>query len=55
MHFKEIEVKYDAVDISMTKFMELVETLSPLKQMMVSSYDDYFTDKDGNFVTSIAL
>jgi adenylate cyclase class IV len=34
----------------MTGFIEMVEKLSPRKKMMVSSYDDYFVDKDYNFI-----
>lgn len=50
MRFKEIETKYDAADISMQAFIDLVESWKPPKKMMVSSYDDYFTNKDGDFV-----
>lgn len=50
MKFKEIETKYDAGEISMQKFVDLVETLKPSKKMMVSSYDDYFTNTNGDFV-----
>jgi adenylate cyclase class IV len=42
MKFKEIEFKYDAQDVSMNKFVD--------KKMLVSSYDDYFTDPQGNFI-----
>src|ERR1017187_6536925 len=48
--FKEIEFKFDAADISMEKFVELMETFPIKKKMMVSSYDDYFTDTTGNFI-----
>lgn len=51
MVFKEIEFKYDASDVSVEKFIQLVEsTLTIKKKMMVSSYDDYFTDNQGNFI-----
>lgn len=50
MIFKEIEFKYDAKEIDMQKFMDYMETLSPKKKMLVSSYDDYFTDPNGNFI-----
>ena len=50
MHFKEIESKYDAEGISMQKFMELCASMNPSKELLVSSYDDYFVDKDGNFI-----
>lgn len=51
MVFKEIEYKYDAAEIKMEKFEELMATLpAPRKKMMVSSYDDYFTDAADNFI-----
>lgn len=51
MDFKEIEYKYDAASVSMEKFIELVESnFTFTKKMMVSSYDDYFTDSSGNFI-----
>lgn len=51
MVFKEIEYKYDAAEIKMEKFEELMATLpAPRKKMMVSSYDDYFTDSSDNFI-----
>jgi adenylate cyclase class IV len=51
MHFKEIEYKYDAANISMKEFEELVEGNFKInKKMLVSSYDDYFVDSTGNFI-----
>lgn len=51
MVFKEIESKYDAKDISMNKFMELVTNKYKInKKMLVSSFDDYFIDNEGNFI-----
>lgn len=54
MKFKEIETKYYADAISIDAFEEWIETLldgkEPRKKMMVSSYDDYFTNKDNNFI-----
>jgi adenylate cyclase class IV len=50
MQFKEIEFKYDAAGIEMSKFLELMDQLSVRKKMMVSSYDDYFTDNHDNFI-----
>lgn len=51
MQFKEIEFKYDAKDISMNAFTDMVEAQFVIrKKMMVSSYDDYFTDVNSNFV-----
>lgn len=49
MHFKEIETKYYAKDIDINKFVDLVEPLNP-EWIMVSSYDDYFTNADGEFI-----
>jgi adenylate cyclase class IV len=50
MHFKEIETKYDASNIHMDDFLRIIEGLPVRKKLMVSSYDEYFVDKDGNFV-----
>lgn len=51
MHFKEIEFKYDANTVEMSKFEELIALLPAFrKKMTVSSYDDYFTDPVGNFI-----
>lgn len=51
MQYKEIETKYCADDISMKNFEELVENNFTInKKMMVSSYDDYFTDAANNFI-----
>lgn len=50
MNFKEIETKYAADGISMQAFIDLVTTLNPPKWMMVSSYDDYFINKDNDFI-----
>lgn len=50
MKFKEIETKYDASDISWKSFVDLVDSFKPNKWMMVSSYDDYFTNKDNCFI-----
>lgn len=49
MNYKEIETKYSANDIKMEDFVKLVSPLNP-QWMMVSSYDDYFTNKDGEFI-----
>jgi len=50
MKFKEIEFKYDADDISLQGFKDLVEPMNPVKTMLVSSYDDYYTDLSSNFI-----
>lgn len=50
MKFKEIETKYDASEVSWSAFVNLVETFKPNKWMMVSSYDDYFINKDNCFI-----
>lgn len=44
MHFKEIETKYDANGISLKAFVDLVEPMTPDKELFVSSYDDYFVN-----------
>lgn len=49
MHFKELEVKYYANDIGMDEFTKLVQPLNP-RWMMVSSYDDYFTNINDDFI-----
>lgn len=50
MKFKEIELKYDAQDVSMNDFINLVESLKVEKRMLVSSFDDYFIDSFNNFI-----
>ena len=50
MMFKEIEFKYDSDTIKREKFIELMETFPIKKKLMVSSFDDYFTDVTGNFI-----
>ncbi len=51
MQFREIETKYDASEISLKQFTALIESKFKVnKQLLVSSYDDYFTDKDNNFL-----
>jgi adenylate cyclase class IV len=49
MHFKEIETKYYANNIGMDDFVKLVQPLNP-EWVMVSSYDDYFTNSSDEFV-----
>lgn len=49
MHFKEIETKYYADNISMDAFVKLVAPLNP-EWVMVSSYDDYFTNTQDDFI-----
>lgn len=48
--FKEIESKYDATNIKMSDFLKIIDTLPIRKKLMISSYDDYFTNKNGEFV-----
>lgn len=50
MRFKEIETKYDASNIKMEDFLKIVEELPIRKHLLVSSYDDYYTNKEGDFV-----
>lgn len=49
MHFREVETKYYADDIKMDDFIALMHSLNP-EWMMVSSYDDYFTNENGDFI-----
>lgn len=49
MHFKEIETKYSADNIDIDKFVELVQPFNP-NWVMVSSYDDYFTNDKDEFI-----
>lgn len=49
MKHREIETKYSADTIDMADFISLVEPLKP-EWMMVSSYDDYFTNSSGEFI-----
>lgn len=50
MKFKEIEFKYDAKNISLSDFTKCIETLNPIRNLIVSSYDDYFINSSGNFI-----
>ena len=51
MQFREIEAKYDASEITLKDFIKLVESKYKVnKRLLVSSYDDYFTDKNDNFL-----
>lgn len=49
MQFQELEFKYYANDIGIEDFTKLVEPLSP-RWVMVSSYDDYFTNSGDDFI-----
>ena len=50
MRFKEIETKYDAENIHINTFQEIVRSLPIRKHVLVSSFDDYFTNKKDEFV-----
>ncbi len=51
MKYKEIETKYDAAGVTMQQFQDFVEKLNtPIKWMMVSSFDDYFVNPNGEFI-----
>lgn len=50
MRFKEIETKYDAAKIKMEDFLEIVESLPIREKLLISSYDEYYVNKDGDFV-----
>jgi adenylate cyclase class IV len=50
---KELEVKYDAKDISLAKFEKVVDSYagnSPISWLMVSSYDDYYCNSQEDFI-----
>lgn len=49
MHFKELETKYYADNIEMADFIKLIQPLNP-EWIMVSSYDDYFTNEKDEFI-----
>lgn len=51
MKFKEIEFKYDAKDIPLNLFTQIMEKkFQPSEKLIVSSYDDYFVNSDSNFI-----
>jgi adenylate cyclase class IV len=51
MNYKEVEAKYDASNISISSFVDLIEqNFSIKKKMLISSHDDYFTDVNDNFI-----
>ena len=50
MKFKEVELKYSADDIKFESFMKIIDTLPVRKKMMVSSFDDYFMNDEGDFI-----
>ncbi len=50
MKFKEVELKYSADEIKFESFMKIIEQLPVKKKMMVSSFDDYFVNDNGDFV-----
>jgi adenylate cyclase class IV len=52
MKFKEIEFKYDAKEIPLKLFTQIMETYGSKidKRLIVSSYDDYFINETGNFI-----
>lgn len=51
MKFKEIEFKYDAKEIPLNFFTQIIEkNYSPFKRLIVSSYDDYFINSESNFI-----
>ena len=50
MDFKELETKYSADGIKLEDFVVIATKFPIKKKMMVSSYDDYFTDSSDNFI-----
>lgn len=43
MKFKELEYKYSTEDIKLNDFIKLMESLSPIRRIDVSSWDRYFS------------
>jgi adenylate cyclase class IV len=50
MDFKELETKYSADNVKLEDFVSISSQFVIKKKLMVSSYDDYFTDATGNFI-----
>jgi len=50
MKYCEIETKYDADNIKMEDFLKIIESLPVRKKLLVSSYDEYYTNEEGDFV-----
>ena len=52
MRFKEIETKYDADKISVGQWTDLMSKFKDRERqrLLVSSYDDYFTNPDNDFI-----
>ena len=51
LSFREIETKYDASQVTLKDFINLMESKYKVKKrLLVSSYDDYYTDKQDNFL-----
>jgi adenylate cyclase class IV len=50
MRFKEIETKYDATNIKMEDFLKVIDQLPVRDKLLVSSYDEYYTNKDSDFI-----
>lgn len=50
MEFKEIEFKYDASEISLESFLSIIKKLPVKKRLIVSSFDDYFVNEDGDAI-----
>lgn len=48
--FKEVEYKYDAKNISLTSFQELMIKMQPTKLIETGSWDLYFTNKKDEFI-----
>lgn len=49
MDFFEVETKYSANHISIDDFVKIIDPLNP-EWVMVSSYDDYFTNENDEFI-----
>jgi adenylate cyclase class IV len=51
MRFREIETKYDASEITLKSFTDLIKSKFKVRKFLrVGSSDDYFVDKDNNYL-----
>lgn len=50
IEFREIEVKYAADHIKLQDFLNIINTLPIKKSLLVSSFDEYFTNNKNDFI-----
>lgn len=50
IEFREIEVKYSADDIKLKDFLNIMSQLPVNKTLLVSSFDEYFTNSSNDFI-----